>query len=249
MDVRQLETIDAAAESVVRELEDLLAVRPAAVLGWPSGRTTLPVLRLLTARHRVSFAEATIIMMDDYALRKDAGFVNCPPAAHYSCPTWVSAYLRPALEDENAAGPRVLVPSAAAPTSYEQQIVDLGGVDLFLVGIGSSDAHIAFNPPGAPIDSRTRVVELAASTRQDNLSTFPEFLGLSDVPTHGVTVGIGTIVDARRVIAMAHGADKVQIVSSVIATGRYRPGLPATALFEHHNAQLIVAGLSQDETP
>lgn len=248
MDIRHLETVDGVAESVVHELEELLTVRPAAVVGWPSGRTTLPVLRLLSARRAVSFAQATIVMMDDYAFATDAGFINCPPASHYSCPAWVSAYLRPALADKNGEGPRVLVPNAAAPTAYEQQITNLGGVDLFLVGIGSSDAHIAFNPPGTPMDSRTSVVELAASTRQDNLSTFPEFLDFSDVPTHGVTVGIGTILDARRVVALAHGADKVQIVSAVISAGRHHPELPATALFEHQHAQLIFAGMNKEGT-
>lgn len=89
---------------------------------------------------------------------------------------------------------------------------------------------MAFNPPGSPVTSRTRIVELARQTRVDNLATFPEFEALEDVPGHGLTVGVATIVENSRAAAMVvTGADKQTAFGRLASSGGYDPQWPATA--------------------
>ena len=81
------------------------------------------------------------------------------------------------------------MPDPADPEEYDKRIADVGGIDLFLLASGTSDGHVAFNPAGTPVGTRTRVVGLTEQTRRDNLTTFPTFGGLDEVPLYGVTVG------------------------------------------------------------
>lgn len=246
MKVKRFTRVDDLADAVVSELEAAVTRNPKAVIGWPSGRTTVPILRSLARQEpRFSLAGATVAMMDDYALPTADGFRNADPDAHCSCQHWVDAELVPALSRWGA--PTVLIPDAADPASFENQLDSLGGVDLFLVGVGSSDAHIAFNPPGTPADSRTRVIELAQTTRRDNLSTFPDFRNLDEVPTHGVTVGLATITGARKVLGIAHGAGKAQIARKVIEADGFTTGLPATAFYLNSTTEFLVAALDEEE--
>lgn len=246
MEVRRFTRVEELADAVVTELEAVVTRNPEAVIGWPSGRTTVPVLRALARKEpRFSLAGATIAMMDDYAVPTAHGFCNADPDAHCSCRHWVDAELVPALSRWGA--PALLIPDAADPDGYETVLDDLGGVDLFLVGVGSSDAHIAFNPPGTPADSRTRVIELAETTRRDNLSTFPDFQGLAEVPTHGVTVGLATITAARKVLGIAHGASKARIARAVIDAGSFTTTLPATAFYLNSATEFLVAALDEEE--
>ena len=246
MEVRRFTRVEELADAVVAELEAVVTRNPMAVIGWPSGRTTVPVLRALARQEpRFSLAGATVAMMDDYALPTADGFCNANPDAHCSCQHWVDAELVPALSRWGA--PAVLIPDAADPASYETTLDSLGGVDLFLVGVGSSDAHIAFNPPGTASDSRTRVIKLAETTRQDNLSTFPDFRSLTEVPTHGVTVGLATITGARKVLAIAHGPGKARIARTVIDAGGFTTSLPATAFYLNPATEFLVAALDEEE--
>jgi glucosamine-6-phosphate deaminase len=247
MKITRLRTVDQLAQAVADRLEGLLAVNPRAVIGWPSGRTTVPVLARLASAGHASFRGATIVMMDDCALADPAGgFRNCDPSAHYSCRTWVDAELLPALRSGDDV-PQVLIPDAAAPADYEDRIAALGGINLFLAGVGSSDAHIAFNPPGTPADSRTRVIALAASTRQDNLGTFPGFAGLGEVPVHGVTVGLATITDAAAVVGIAHGPGKAEAVQRVLDAGAFTPHVPASALYLNPKTEFMIAAINGEE--
>ncbi len=246
MEVRRFTRVDGLADAVVSELEAVVMRNPRAVIGWPSGRTTVPILRALARTEpRLSLADATIAMMDDYALPTADGFRNADPDAHCSCRHWVDAELVPALSRWGA--PAVLIPDAADPASYEATLDGLGGVDLFLAGVGTSDAHIAFNPPGTTADSRTRVIELAETTRRDNLSTFPDFQSLAEVPTHGVTVGLATITGARKVLGIAHGPGKARIAEMVIEAGGFTADLPATAFYLNSATEFLVAALNEEE--
>src|SRR5690606_32844684 len=97
---------------------------------------------------------------------------------------------------------------------------------------GASDGHVAFNPPGTPLDSRTRIVELAPSTRRDNLSTFPAFASLDEVPTHGVSVGLGTIARlSRRVVLVMHGSHKRHAATRLAQCSDFTPDWPASVIY------------------
>ena len=123
---------------------------------------------------------------------------------------------------------------AAACESYERAIAAAGGFDLCLLGIGGN-GHIAFNEPGAPLDSRTHVVALADDTRRALVASFDG----GHVPTQAITIGVATILAARRCVLLAYGAAKAGVIARAIE-GPRDPDLPASALQLHADATVIV---------
>lgn len=123
----------------------------------------------------------------------------------------------------------------AAARGYEQAIRSAGGVDLQILGIGHN-GHLAFNEPGAALDSRTRVEQLAERTRRANARFFDS---PGQVPTRCMTQGIGTILDARRLLLIAHGADKAEIIARALQ-GPVSPDCPASALQLHPRVTVLL---------
>lgn len=219
------------------------------VLGCPSGRSPEPVLAHLAREvgtRQLDLRGLHIVMMDDYVVPRGDAFVAVDPEAGHSC----RAFARHSILDplnraagagrELAAG-HVLFADPADPSAFEGVLSGLGGIDIFLLATGARDGHVAFNPPGSPRDSRTRIVELAETTRLDNLATFPSLVSLDRVPDRGITVGIATIVEhTRRAVMVAHGADKAASVVRLSRAVRYEPDWPATALAECRQPFLIV---------
>jgi glucosamine-6-phosphate deaminase len=119
------------------------------------------------------------------------------------------------------------------------KIADAGGIDFFILACGASDGHVAFNPPGSTRESRTRIIELPDSTRRDNLQTFPEFGSLSAVPTHGISVGIATITDAKEAAMLLWGKGKAESLARINAANRYDPAWPATVIHECAGGQIL----------
>ena len=118
--------------------------------------------------------------------------------------------------------------NTAIAAEYDREIEAAGGIDLQLLGIGV-DGHIGFNEPGTPWDSVTHVVELTENTREVN-SRF--FASLDEVPTHAVTMGIKTVMNARSIILMAIGKSKAEIVRAFIQ-GPVTTEVPASILQLH----------------
>ena len=114
---------------------------------------------------------------------------------------------------------------------YEAQIKDAGGIDLQVLGIGS-DGHIAFNEPGSSLASRTRMVYLTPQTIQDNARFFEK---ASDVPTSALSMGVGTICEAKKVILLAFGANKADAVQGMVEGGMSQY-CTASALQAHNDA-------------
>ncbi|PSK90177.1 glucosamine-6-phosphate deaminase [Murinocardiopsis flavida] len=209
------------------------------VLGCPGGRTprsTYQALARTVVDRGLGLSHVVIAMMDDYAVpAADGGLAPAPADAHYSCArfarTEIAAPLSAAAADGGIGPDRVWLPDPADPARYDDRLADAGGVDLFILASGASDGHVAFNPPGTPFEARSRTVELADTTRQDNLVTFPDFGGLDDVPRHGVTVGPRTIADqSRRVVMVVHGDDKRAAAARISAADGYEPEWPATVI-------------------
>jgi glucosamine-6-phosphate deaminase len=134
----------------------------------------------------------------------------------------------------------VWLPDPGDPGAHDARIADAGGVDLFLLASGASDGHVAFVPPGSPRDGRTSVLPLATSTRQDNLATFPGFASLDDVPLQGVSVGLGTIGDARALRLVLHGAGKRAATARLLALDGFDPSWPASIVHDHPDAQVWI---------
>jgi glucosamine-6-phosphate deaminase len=200
------------------------------LLGCPGGRSLRSTYRAL-ARRRPDLSRLVVVMMDEYVVDGAE-----PPAdAHYSCRRFAR---------EELAGPlglreeQVWIPDPADPASYEQRIAAAGGIDLFLLASGASDGHVAFVPPGSPRDGRTSLVTLAESTRRDNVATFPEFASVEAVPRHGVSVGLGTIADARCVRLVLHGGDKRHAAERLLALDRFDQDWPASIVHDCPDAEI-----------
>jgi glucosamine-6-phosphate deaminase len=219
------------------------------VLGVPAGRTPRPVFAAIAAQaadREVDLSSVTVVLMDEYAVEDPGGSLRaCPIDAHFSCRGAVDADLRRAVEHRLPPGHRlrpdaIHAPDPADPAAYEQLLADVGGVDLFVLASGASDGHVAFNPPGTPLDSRTRVVELATTTRQDNLATFPGFGSIDDVPRFGVSVGLGTIAaHTRRAVLVLTGPAKHESYRLVTGATAFDPAWPATVVHACRGAHVV----------
>ena len=118
---------------------------------------------------------------------------------------------------------------------YENQIKNYGGIDLQVLGIGS-DGHIAFNEPGSSFASRTRVKALFKQTIEDN-SRF--FSSVAEVPQFAITMGIGTILESRKILLIASGKKKAEVVASFIE-GPVTSQITATALQLHTHVTVVL---------
>src|ERR1700744_54541 len=117
---------------------------------------------------------------------------------------------------------------------YEQQIEDAGGIDLQILGIGNN-GHIGFNEPGSSIFSKTRLTNLDNNTRTANAK---EFQNIAKVPRLAVTMGISTILKAKRIVLMAWGAKAGIVAKSV--EGNVTEQVPASILQQHNNCTFVV---------
>lgn len=224
-----------ASDIVVAYLEAQAAGRPY-LLGCPGGRTPRPIYREMARLGGVldlDWSGLTIVMMDDYLVQDGDRLVSCPRDAHFSCRRFAEVEIvglinagRPVAQ--RIAADRLLMPDPQTPGGFDVDIDRRGGIDLFIVASGASDGHVAFNPPGSAAESRTRIIDLAETTRRDNLKTFPDFSGLEAVPGHGVTVGLQTIAAARRVCMVLHGTDKGESLRRVFAASAFDSAWPAT---------------------
>ena len=211
-------------------LADLLARRPAAVLALPTGRSPLPLYEEVTRRARkglIDLTSTTIFALDEYRglFRHDAS----------SCFSFLRRHLLAGVRvgrvfafDGQAADP------AAECRRYESALAEAGGLDLAVLGIGRN-GHLALNEPGSPFDSRTRPVSLADETRADQAWLFDD---PSRLPRGGLTMGLGTLMEARAVLLLASGAAKADILS-IALTGPVTESVPASVLQRHTRVTVI----------
>ena len=224
----------AASLSLAEEIRSRLAANPALVLGLPTGNTPIPLYEELIRRHRagqLSFAGATSFHLDEYLglepedPRSFAVWMRERLLAHVDLPEARRHLLRPV--DIEAA--------AAEAQRFEALIARSGGIDLMVLGIGRN-GHIGFNEPGSPRTSRTRLVELEATTIADAAKTFG---GERNVPRRAITMGIGTILEARTIRVLAFGAGKAEIVRRAVL-GEASEAVPASLLAGHPDLRFLL---------
>ena len=214
-----------------RVVAGLLARKPDAVLALPTGRTPLPLYAELVRLHRagqLSFSRATTFNLDEYV-----GLAADQPASF-------RRYMQQALFDHVDLAPhRIHVPDGRAadvPAScaaYEAAIVGAGGLDLALLGLGA-DGHIAFNEPTSSLGSRTRLKTISETTRAANQPAF----GAEPVPQHVITIGIATILAARRCVLLAAGEGKAAALAKTVE-GPLTALVPSSALQLHAHATVL----------
>lgn len=120
-----------------------------------------------------------------------------------------------------------------AADAYERMVVEAGGFELSILGIGLN-GHVGFNEPGTPFDSRTHVPKLAETTMQRAHAE-----GWDDAPTIGLTLGIGTLMESKHVMLMANGRHKADIIARIV-NGDISEDIPATAFRDHPDSLLLL---------
>ena len=219
-----LEVCSRAAHIVAR----LVRAHPKAVVGLCTGETPKPIYAKLIRLHRdegLDFSQVTTFNLDEYV-----GLDAQHPASYrrYMAEHFFD-HVRVAHAHVPDGGASDIV---AACRQYEEAIARAGGIDLQLLGIGA-DGHIAFNEPSSSLGSRTRVKTLTEKT----LALF-QARGES-VPQHVITMGIGTILDARRCVLLAYGEGKASAVARMIE-GPLTAMVPASALQLHPRTTVLL---------
>jgi len=210
-----------------------MAAKSPYVLGLATGTTPLPLYGEFIRRNKageMDFSTVITFNLDEY--------VGIEPTHDQSYRYFMDTNL---FDHVNINKKNTFVPDgmtddpAAFGDLYEDMIEGVGGVDLQVLGIGSN-GHIGFNEPGSSLASTTRLVKLAQSTIKDNSRMFDR---IEDVPTEAITMGIGTILDARRIILLASGANKADAVAKSIE-GPITATVPASALQLHPDVTFIL---------
>lgn len=221
-----------AGEIVARNIADLIARRPDAVLGLATGSTPLAVYRALAriiADEGIDVSQVRGFALDEYI-----GLEPGHPESYRAVIT------REVVEPLGLDPARVRVPGDDATSletageEYEAAIREAGGVDVQILGVGRT-GHIGFNEPGSSLASRTRVKTLTAPTRADNARFFdsPE-----QVPMHCLTQGIGTILEARHLFLLAFGDAKATALAAAVE-GPVTASSPGSAIQLHPHATVI----------
>ena len=232
MEVVPLSSSAEIAALAADTIEALVRAKPSAVLGLATGSTPEPAYAELVARHRAgtgpSYGDVLAFLLDEY--------VGLPPGHPQS---YRATIARELTDDLGLPAERVHGPDPTdvrtAGAAYESALVEAGGIDLQVLGIGS-DGHLAFNEPGSSLSSTTRLKTLTEETRRDNARFFDS---LDAVPHHVLTQGLGTILEARHLLLIATGASKAEAVAAAVE-GPLTASCPASVLQLHPHATVLL---------
>lgn len=225
-------------EQAFRKAVDMIACEvlynPHPVLGLATGRTMESIYRLLVKQYEASaldFAATTSFNLDEYV-----GLSATDPNSY-------RYYMQEHLfEHVNMSTSQIHVPNGIAAdldlecARYEAAIEKAGGIGLQLLGIGET-GHIGFNEPPSAFNSRTRVVHLDEITRRQNSGMFGN--DPTRVPEHALTMGVGTILEARKLLLVAVGKGKAAIVDDAL-NGPLNENVSATAIRLHQDCTVIL---------
>jgi glucosamine-6-phosphate deaminase len=229
-----LDSSDDVAAALAERVASKLQAKPDAVLGLASGRTPVDgyaELRRIHAAGNTDWSRASTFNLDEFA-----GIDSRHPG---SFRTFMERYL---FEGVNLRAERIHFMNGAALDlnaecdRYEAAIAAAGGIDLQLLGIGTN-GHIGFNEPGDDLPVRTHRVRLMESTRCDNAMLFDN--DPSRVPAEALSMGIGTILRARRIVLVATGHKKAECIRQA-TSGRLTTRVPASMLQLHSDVELLL---------
>ena len=222
------------AKTLAGRIAAMLHEKPTLVFGLPTGRTPVRLYRelgVLHARGEVDFSHATTFNLDEFL-----GIAAEDPRSY-------RAFMQEHLFSRVNLQPGAIhFLNGAAPDSevecrrYEEAIADAGGIDLQLLGIGTN-GHIGFNEPARELASRTHRTSLKESTRRSNAALFGG--DPNGVPREALSMGMATILQARRIVLMATGKSKARCVQLAIH-GPITTKLPASFLQLHRDVELVL---------
>jgi glucosamine-6-phosphate deaminase len=221
------------SEEAARLVADRLLKKPNFVLGLATGSTPLGLYDELIRLHQhegLDFSKVTSFNLDEY--------LGLPPSHDQS----YHYFMRTSLFDHiNIDARNVYVPDGmthdvdAFCDWYEAQIELAGGIDLQVLGIGAN-GHIAFNEPGSSLGSRTRIKTLTDRTVRDNARFFSS---MEEVPRYALTMGVGTIMDARELLLLATGEGKADAIKAAVE-GPVTAMVPASIIQIHRRAYVVI---------
>jgi glucosamine-6-phosphate deaminase len=230
--IRIFATPGAVARSFAADVARTIADNPRLVLGLPTGRTPIPLYRELVRLHhegRIDFARATTFNLDEFA-----GVAADDPRSYH-------AFMRRHLFDQvNVSRRRIHFLDGMARDAerecarYERALARAGGIDLQILGLGTN-GHIGFNEPAPALAAHTHRARLRSATRRANAALAGG--RVNAVPREALSMGMATILHARRIVLLATGAGKARSVARMIH-GPVTPRLPASFLQLHPNAEV-----------
>jgi glucosamine-6-phosphate deaminase len=234
VETRIFSTREEAALAAAAKIKDALVGQPNLVLGLPAGQTPVPVYAELCRLQQsgvIDFSRATCFLLDEFV-----GIQRSDPSSFHE---FVNEHL---LSRVNVDRTRVhSLDGAARDLSeecdrYEAAIASVGGIDLQILGLGRN-GHIGFNEPSDGLAARTHRVALLADTRRDNAARFDGDETL--VPHEAISMGVGTILNAKAIVMIATGEAKANAVERMLR-GPVTTQLPASFLQLHPNVELYL---------
>ncbi len=218
-----------AARIIARQIQ----TKPDSVLGLATGSTPVLLYRELVRMHReegLDFSRVTTFNLDEY--------IGLPP----NHPQSYNRFMHENLFDGiNIPRERIHIPDGVTNdipgfcAKYEQDIVDAGGIDIQVLGIGT-DGHVGFNEPSSSLASRTRIKTLTPRTLADNARFFDN---PNAQPHHVITMGIGTIMESRRILMLAFGSNKAEAIAAAME-GPITSMMPASILQMHPSVHVLL---------
>ncbi len=223
---------------VADEIIQLIQKKPNCVLGLATGSSPLGVYQELIHRyqnHEVSFKNVSTYNLDEYV----GISLTHPQSYHYIMYHMLFSHIDIPLENTHIPNG---VQKEESIASYDEQIEKDGGIDLQILGIGRN-GHIAFNEPGTSFQSRVHLVTLDEKTRKDNARFFEKE---EDVPHEAITMGLASIMKAKRIILLSFGASKKEAIRKLL-TEPANENLPASILQNHPNVTIYCDQASAPE--
>ena len=239
----------AVANEIATLIKEKQQTNSICVLGLATGSSPIKVYEELIRLHKednLSFKNVVTFNLDEYFPMQHDDIQSY----HYFMNEHLFKHIDILPENINIPnGECTVEESHVLCAQYEEKIKNLGGIDFQLLGIGRT-AHIGFNEPGSHQNSTTRMVTLDHVTRSDAAGSF---LGMENVPKKAVTMGISTVLEARRIVLLAWGQNKAEVVQQTIE-GDITPKIPATYLQNHSNVTFVLdveaaSGLTRFNTP
>ncbi len=227
------ENYDEMNKEAARLVADRIRRKPNLVLGLATGSTPVGLYKELIRMHKyegLDFSKVVTFNLDEY--------IGLPSTHDQSYRYFMDTNL---FNHINIQKSNIHLPDGMAKDIdafcdwYEEQIKKYGGLDLQVLGIGAN-GHIAFNEPGSSLGSRTRIKTLTEQTIKDNARFFEK---LDDVPKFAITMGVGTIMDAKELILLANKANKADAVKASVE-GPITAMCPASIIQMHRKAFVIV---------
>ncbi len=227
------ENYDEMSKEAAQIVINRLSRKPNLVLGLATGSTPLGLYKELIRMHKeegFDFSRVTTFNLDEY--------VGLPPNhdQSYRYFMWNNLFKHINVPERHIHVPDGMAQDIDAHCDwYEEEMRKVGGIDLQILGIGAN-GHIAFNEPGSSLGSRTRVKTLTEKTRRDNARFFKS---MNEVPKYALTMGVGTVMDAKELILVANGAGKADAIKAAVE-GPLTGQCPASVIQLHRKTFVIL---------